>query len=155
MIGSVWQEREWFVLVLVKWNHQWPALLLCTVLLLVIHCRWKFLVGVGVRVWIPSGRLAYLGYYIYVRFKADLPTCTVYTCTSHTFTWDWLTYSRNYYTGTTYNVHVLHVYLRLVCLMYGERSISWLPTVCSHELLQPSVTRWDKSIDVNFIYSLC
>ena len=32
--------------------------------------------------------------------------------------------------------------------MYGEQSLSWLPRVCSHELLQPFATRREKSIDV-------
>ena len=34
--------------------------------------------------------------------------------------------------------------------MYGERSISWLPRVCSRELLEPSATRREKSMDVKF-----
>ena len=38
--------------------------------------------------------------------------------------------------------------MRLVYLMYGEQSISWLPRVCSHELLEPSVPLWEKLMDV-------
>ena len=33
--------------------------------------------------------------------------------------------------------------------MYGEASTRWLPRVYSHELLEPSETRREKSIDVN------
>ena len=36
-----------------------------------------------------------------------------------------------------------------------ERSISWLPRVCSHELLEPSVTRREKSMDVSFVSISC
>ena len=36
-----------------------------------------------------------------------------------------------------------------------EQSISWLPRVCSHELLKPSVSWQEKSIDVSFISILC
>ena len=32
--------------------------------------------------------------------------------------------------------------------MYGERSMSWLPRVCSHGLLKPSAPRREKSIDL-------
>ena len=37
----------------------------------------------------------------------------------------------------------------------GERSISWLPRVCSHELLESSVPRREKSIDVSFVSMSC
>ena len=39
--------------------------------------------------------------------------------------------------------------------MYGGQSISWLPRVCSHELLEPSATRREKSLDVIFISISC
>ena len=41
--------------------------------------------------------------------------------------------------------------MRLVYLMYGEGSMSWLPVVCSHKLLKPSVPWLRKSIDVSLI----
>ena len=34
--------------------------------------------------------------------------------------------------------------------MYGKRSLSWLPKVCSHELLDSSVTWQEKWMDVKF-----
>ena len=45
--------------------------------------------------------------------------------------------------------------MQLVFLMYGKRSISWLPRGCSHEFLEPSAPRWEKSIDVSFISISC
>ena len=41
--------------------------------------------------------------------------------------------------------------MRLVYLMYGERSISWLPRVWSHELLEHSAPRREESIDASFV----
>ena len=35
--------------------------------------------------------------------------------------------------------------------MYRARSISWLPRVYSHQLLEPSASWREKSIDVNFV----
>ena len=35
--------------------------------------------------------------------------------------------------------------------MYGERLINWLPKICIHELLEPSATQRERSIDVSFI----
>ena len=55
--------------------------------------------------------------------------------TTCTFTRDSLTYSRN--------VNTVHYYLRIVDPMYRERLISWLPRICSHELLELSVIRRD------------
>ena len=39
--------------------------------------------------------------------------------------------------------------------MHGERSISWLPRVCSCELLEPSAPRQEKLMDVSFISVSC
>ena len=48
--------------------------------------------------------------------------------------------------------------MRLVYLMFGERSISWLPRVCSPELLQPSfytlkaLSRISKPLILGFVF---
>ena len=45
-----------------------------------------------------------------------------------------------------YCLRLVHMYLT-----YGEQSISWLPKVCSHELLEASANQQVKSINVSVI----
>ena len=40
-------------------------------------------------------------------------------------------------------------------IMHGEWSISWLPRICSHELLESPATWQEKSTDASFIFIPC
>ena len=71
-------------------------------------------------------------------------TCTLRgsTIMLHTFTCGSLTHSRSF---------VQQVKFAIVIPNIWGTSISWLPRVCSHELLKLS-SPWQESIDVSFIF---
>ena len=71
----------------------------------------------------------------FIEHRNNYTTCTL--------TRDLLTYSRI--------VNTVYYYLWIIDLMYREQLISWLPRICSHELLELSVIRREKSTDVDFI----